>query len=273
MSTSIVEAQEIALEEDEELVTSEEEGVVEEESESEDEAKSEDKGKFDLPEKFQGKSIEDIVASYENLEREFGRKNNTIGEQRKLIDQLIALERPKEAEVEEETLDADALLDDPNAAIQKAIENNPTLKAIQERLESRDRATAQEAFMTKHPDAESLFKDAEFAKWITKNPTRQKMFVDADANYDFATVSDILDDWKEIHPSKTTEESDASEDSGDVEQAAKDLTTETKTKAQAKKRKIYSRSYIVNMMVNDPEQYERRKEEFRKAYEDGRVRR
>ena len=42
-----------------------------------------------LPEKFRGKSVESIVSSYENLEKELGRKGQEIGELRQLTDNIL----------------------------------------------------------------------------------------------------------------------------------------------------------------------------------------
>ena len=39
---------------------------------------------FEVPDKFSGKSVEDIVKSYQNLEQELGRKSQEIGELRNL---------------------------------------------------------------------------------------------------------------------------------------------------------------------------------------------
>ena len=45
----------------------------------------------ELPNKFQGKSVTEIVSSYENLEKELGRKGQEIGEFRQLTDQILKL--------------------------------------------------------------------------------------------------------------------------------------------------------------------------------------
>src|SRR6056297_1023845 len=44
---------------------------------------------FELPPKFKGKKLEDVVQSYLNLEKELGRKGQEVGELRKLADQLV----------------------------------------------------------------------------------------------------------------------------------------------------------------------------------------
>lgn len=43
----------------------------------------------ELPPKFQGKSVDDIINSYVNLEQQYGRQGNELGELRKLTDSLI----------------------------------------------------------------------------------------------------------------------------------------------------------------------------------------
>ena len=45
-----------------------------------------------IPDKFSGKSVEDIVKSYQNLEQELGRKSQEIGELRQLSDSFLKAE-------------------------------------------------------------------------------------------------------------------------------------------------------------------------------------
>ena len=42
-----------------------------------------------LPPKFEGKNVDEIVKSYANLEQQFGRQGSELGELRKLADSLI----------------------------------------------------------------------------------------------------------------------------------------------------------------------------------------
>ncbi len=46
-----------------------------------------------VPEKFRGKSIADVVASYQSLESELGRARNEIGTSRRVLDELLNLRR------------------------------------------------------------------------------------------------------------------------------------------------------------------------------------
>ena len=53
------------------------------------EAESDIEPTSDIPDKFSGKSVEDIVKSYQNLEQELGRKSQEIGELRQLSDSCL----------------------------------------------------------------------------------------------------------------------------------------------------------------------------------------
>ena len=47
---------------------------------------------YALPSKFAGKSIEEVAESYENLEKELGRKQSEVGELRQLSDSFLQAE-------------------------------------------------------------------------------------------------------------------------------------------------------------------------------------
>jgi len=87
----------------------------------------------ELPDKFKNKSMEDIISSYENLERELGRKGQELGELRKLTDgilqQQVTTSQNGTEEQPEEELD---FFDDPNKAVSKAIENHPKFRQFEE---------------------------------------------------------------------------------------------------------------------------------------------
>lgn len=272
--TEILESEEVLID-----ITDGEDGLEDEEldgvsTELEDEAKSDEEDTYTLPEKFKDKTIKDVITSYENLEKEYGRRNNEIGELRKLTDQLLDLERkPKEEEAKEETLNADSLLENPEEAIRKTLENDPTIKGIKENLLNKERADNLKTFETTHANWKEVMVSPEFLKWIGSSKVRTQMFIDADKNYDYETGSDLLTDFKELNTAEST-------DTGADEQAAKEkleadhkaITTEKKSKSKGSRRKIYARAQIINMKINNPTEYERRRDEFDKAYMEGRVR-
>lgn len=283
MSNKIIEAQSsVIVEDDEELIDvneSEDDESEEEETETEETETESEEEDTSIPEKFRGKSLAEVVQSYENLEREFGRKSNEIGQLRKLTDQLLELERPKEEKKEEKkVIDSDSLLENPGEVINQVINDNPTLKKIEEQLVSRDREVAKKAFEDKHKDWKEVMGSPEFSEYVTKSQIRLQMLQKADQEYDYATADELLEDFKDyIHrsapapleenSSKTNEESEKAK-----EEAGKSLASHSKSKSRVSSKKIYKRSQLIQMQIDNPAEYERRQEEFRKAYEEGRVR-
>ncbi|MDD1475184.1 hypothetical protein MEO41_28545, partial [Dolichospermum sp. ST_sed4] len=87
----------------------------------------------DIPEKFRGKSAKDIADSYINLEKEYGRKAQEIGELRKLTDQILTqqIATNKEPDKQEPVDDADFFVD-PQKAVERAIANHPKIKQYEE---------------------------------------------------------------------------------------------------------------------------------------------
>ena len=82
------------------------------------------------PQKYQGKTREEIIEMHRNAERKIGQTGNELGQYKQLTDQLLDLKRRDDlssqgVEVEEEPLPkitSEEILDDPDAAIEKAVE-------------------------------------------------------------------------------------------------------------------------------------------------------
>ena len=81
-----------------------------------------------LPEKYQGKSIEDVAKMHQEAEKRLSVQGQEIGEVRKLADELIRqnLESKQSAKKIEPEVD---FFEDPQAAIQKAVDNNPDVQS------------------------------------------------------------------------------------------------------------------------------------------------
>lgn len=269
----------IFAEEDDDTVVAEGEDNEEVQDKSQDEtdeASQDDEDEFDLPEKFKGKSIEDIVTSYTNLEKEYGRRNSEVGQLRKLTDKLLDLERQpeKKEEAEDDTVDADSLLENPQESIRKILANDPTIKDLKEAEVARLRDAAKVQFETANPDYKKILKDDKFAAWVLKSDRRKETFVQADQNYDYATMQDMLTDYRELNPTPSAEEEaeDAAEKEEKKEKDRKKLATQKRSKGNVNQKKVYSREQLIHLKATNPEEYARRHDEFLKAYDEGRVR-
>ena len=114
----------------------------------------------ELPDKFKGKSVTEIVSSYENLEKELGRKGQEIGELRQLTDQILKQQITTQTETaEEEEVD---FFDDPNTAVSKAIENHPKFREFEEQQKVQSAQATTRQLEAAHPDYLEVVADPKF---------------------------------------------------------------------------------------------------------------
>lgn len=240
-------------------------------AEAEAEAPEEDKAEFELPDKFKGKGLEDVVHSYTELEREFGRRNNEIGELRKLTDELLNLQlsEKKKSEEPEYNLDVDSLLDNPNEAISKAVENHPKIRQFeQERLQARIDAD-KASFESVHPDWQDIVQSSDFSEWLQESPVRLRMFQEANEKYDYVTGGELFSTYKLVRGAANASASE--EKNEKAKQALKKGAVE-KGSSRGTTKKVYRRADLVNLKLKDPGKYAAMEAEIMKAYAEGRVR-
>ena len=90
-----------------------------------------------VPEKYQGKSLEEVVQMHQEAEKLLGRQSSEVGELRKVVDDYISTQTqplaPQQQHVEPED-DIDYFTD-PQAAVNRAIENHPKIREAQQYTE------------------------------------------------------------------------------------------------------------------------------------------
>jgi hypothetical protein len=234
----------------------------------------EDEG-FHIPEKFRGKSEADIAKSYVELEKEFGRRNNEIGELRKLTDQLLGLQlADKEQKTKQDTpvrpsVEFDSLVENPNEAIDAVVGSHPKLKELEEKLILKERQEAQAAFESKHNDWKDLVNSEEFRGWVSETKGRQRMFLEADSNYDYELADELFSMYKSTKGGQVVDDKEAEQAARD--QALRDATSEKGTSGQ-KATKVFRRSQLIQLKVSDPAKYQALLPEIELAYAEKRVR-
>ena len=226
----------------------------------------------ELPAKFKGKSIEDVVNSYTELEKEYGRRNNEIGELRKLTDDFLNLQLSEKKKVDEPeyVLDVDSLLDNPNEAITRAVDNHPKFKQFEEAQRTETIGKAKASFEQKHPDYKDLVKDQDFASWVQESPVRTKMFKAADTNYDYEIGDELFTTYKAI---RGIANSEAKEEK--LERASQALnkgSVERGSSGTSSTKKVYRRADLINLKISNPAKYAAMEPEIMKAYSEKRVR-
>lgn len=276
MESKIVDRQEEAeAVEGEEFVNLDEVSTEEEEQVTEQE---ESQGS-EIPEKFQGKSFEDVVDMYRNLEKDYGRKGNEIGELRKLTDELLQLEIQQKKNAtervtakEEEVLSDDDWFSSPKQATDKYLERSGLareVRELKEKLSSRDREEAHKAFIEKHPDYMDLAQNAKFQEFVTASKYRTELAKKAD-QYDYEAANELFDLYKAISPNLGAAQS-SDDGKSDRQEARKKATLEGTGNRNKGTKKVYRRADLIKMKMTDPDRYNSMQDEIMQAYQEGRV--
>lgn len=230
----------------------------------------------EIPSKFAGKSTQEIIDSYTNLEKELGRKAQEVGELRKLSDSFLQAEVSRQQNPQDntplETKDNDDVdfFDDPNKAVNKMIENHPRFQEFQQFQAQQAQAGAKAQLEQTHPDFTDVVQDKAFQEWVQDSPIRMQMFQAADS-YNFDAANELLSNWKDRSMiSKTQEVKQAAETNR--KDALKAASTESRSSSGSNAGgKTYRRADLIRLKMEDPSRYESLEDDIFAAYADGRV--
>ena len=223
-----------------------------------------------LPEKYQGKSLEDVVKMHQEAEKLLGRQSSEVGELRKVVDDYIGSQTqsaPQPQYVEPED-DIDYFTD-PQAAVNRAIENHPKIREAEQYTADYKKQSALAALNNKHPDMQQILGDPKFAEWIKASKIRTQLFVAADQQYDADSADELFTLWKER---KTVAQQTAKVEKQARKQTLKAANTgNARGSAEGSRKKVYRRADIIKLMKTDPERYQALSDEILTAYAEGRV--
>lgn len=223
-----------------------------------------------LPEKYQGKSLEEVVQMHQEAEKLLGRQSSEVGELRKVVDDYISSQTqsaPQPQHVEPED-DIDYFTD-PQAAVNRAIENHPKIREAEQYTADYKKQAALAALNNKHPDMQEILGDPKFAEWIKASKIRTQLFVAADQQYDSDSADELFTLWKER---KTVAQQTAQVEKQARKQTLKAANTgNARGSAEGTRKKVYRRADIIKLMKTDPERYQALSEEIFQAYAEGRV--
>lgn len=224
----------------------------------------------DIPDKYKGKTAEELVQMHQEAEKLLGRQSSEVGELRKVVDTYIQTQltdNNQEAPNQVEEVD---FFTDPNKAVDLAIQNHPKIKEAEELTKQYRASTALSELQRKHPDMQQILQDANFAEWIKASPVRTRLFVAADQHYDHESADELFNLWKERQ--------NIVQKTAQVEEIARKQTVKAAATGNARgsnesaPKKIYRRADIINLMKNDPERYAALSDEIMRAYAEKRVR-
>jgi len=264
---SITENQELVSEETLEASEESTESTPVEETAVEAEPKSE------VPEKYAGKTLDDVIQMHRNAEELIGKQSQEVGEQRRQIQQLLnSLPQTSTTEPKEETVNFDeTFYEDPQKAVSSLIENHPKFKeAERQRVQA-----AQEASLGKlkaeHPDFEQVINDEKFKSWVSESNARRRMYENAHNNWDFDDASELINMFKVSNMITKTKEV-KEEQAKTRSKAMKSTSSETNSTGESVgSKKVYRRVDLQRLQIQDPERYAALADDIYKAYAEGRV--
>lgn len=227
----------------------------------------------DVPDKFRGKSVKQIVDMYQNLESDRGRMANELGVQRQLTDRLLGLkreddlranggsktERPKPTPVT-----TNDLLDRPQETLDRVV--NERVQGVQDELRQENaqlRAQlSRQRFESRHSDYQTTVQDPQFMEWVKASPLRLRAAAVANGG-DWQVADELFTEYEQHgarRATSTQEESsktvDNSSNLDDARRASYTSSGSNSNDGQAKPSgKVYKRADLMKLMIEDPEAY------------------
>jgi len=226
----------------------------------------------ELPEKYQGKSVEDLVQMHQELEKFSGKQSTEVGELRKVVDDYIQTQTQLSEQAPQQQQEQDEEVDffvDPASAVNRAIDNHPKIKEAQAYTEQYKKQATMAQLQQQHPDMEAILQDAKFAEWIKGSKVRTQLFVQADQMYDYDAANELFSLWKE--------RSQAVQQTAQAEKQARKNAVKTANTGNARgavegsRKKTYRRADLINLMKTDPDRYMALQPEIMAAYAEKRV--
>lgn len=222
----------------------------------------------DVPDKYRGKSIKEVISMHQSAEQLIGSQGSEVGELRKVVDTYITSQMANNAPAEAPPEEID-FFEDPKGAVNQAIENHPEVVEARQQAQDMRRTTSLTQLQAKHPDMQSVLQAPAFAEWVKGSPVRLELYQRADKQYDFNAADELVSNFKErsaVAQQAVQTETQARQQA--VRAASTGSTTGANTSGA---RKIYRRADIIKLMKNDPDRYEALNEEIMAAYAEGRV--
>jgi hypothetical protein len=253
-----------------------EEATIEGNTEIVAETAPEESSDSEMPEKYQGKSLEDVIEMHKNVEDVYNRHSVEVSESRKTIDNMQklidSLQTPStEATNQPQESFEDKFYSDPAQAVNSAIENHPELIKAREDRAKQENQLSLNTLEKAYPEWEAKVNDSSFQKWVSDSEIRTEMFKKADSDYrpDYAIeLFQMYDAINMIDKTKEVQQQEASK----REKALKQTSTETRSSGDSVGgKKIYRRADLINLQVSDPNRYAALADEIQSAYQEGRV--
>jgi len=223
-----------------------------------------------IPEKYQGKSLEEVVQMHQEAEKLMGKQSSEVGELRRVVDDYIQAQlSQQQAPVQQQEEDDIDFFTDPKSAVSKAIENHPKIREAEQYTQHYKKQSALAQLQSRHPDMQNILQDNKFAEWIKGSKVRTQLFVQADQQYDYDAADELFSLWKER--AQVAQQTANVEKQARKQQVKSASTGNARGTGEGTRKKVYRRADIIKLMKTDPERYQSLSNEIFQAYAEGRV--
>ena len=222
----------------------------------------------DIPEKYRGKQLSDIIKMHQEAEKLIGKQAQEVGEVRKLADELIKQNlQGKQQPVKEEEPEVD-FFENPQAAVRKTVDSHPDVLAARQAALEFKKMQIQQKLTQEHPDFTQIVQDADFVNWVKSSPVRIGLYAKADGEFDYDSANELLTTYKQLKGVKAKQTSDAGENQrkSNLKAAAVDVGGTGESG-----KRVYRRADLIRLKMTDPARYDALSDEIMQAYADGRV--
>lgn len=229
----------------------------------------------EIPEKYKGKSLDQIVKMHQEAEKLIGRQAQEVGESRKLLDEYIKQQlNTQKDDVQPSTQQEIDWFEDPAKAVNQAVENNPVLKQLKEQQAEQAKHVALSTIEKNHPDFMSVAQSEDFAQWVQGSKIRMQLFAQAN-NYDVDAALELLGNYKSLKGIKEQQSTKADDTLKKVEVEARTKTLKAAGVQQGgsgeMSKPVYRRVDLIRLRMQDPERYNAMQDDIMAAYNEGRV--
>ena len=222
-----------------------------------------------VPDKYKDKSIAQVIEMHQNAESLLGRQSSEVGELRNVVDEFIQSQSTNTTT--EPTVDEPDFLDDPDAAMSRAIENHPTVKKAVQDAATNDQQARLAGLKAKYPDLDKTFADPKFLEWIQSSDYRTRALREANQKYDTIAADEIFSEWDRVKPAEVVDDPAATTTQDAIDQAAANANTGVIKGGAGGGQKVYRRADLIKLKVEDPDRHAALEDEIYLAYKEGRV--
>jgi hypothetical protein len=222
----------------------------------------------DIPDKYRGKELSDIIKMHQEAEKLIGKQAQEVGEVRKLADELIKQNlagKPQPIKEEEPEVD---FFENPQAAVRRTVDNHPDVLAARQAGQEFKKMQIQQKLAAEHPDFGQIAQDTDFVNWVKSSPIRLGLYAKADGEFDYDSANELLSTYKQLRgiKAKQTNEAGETQRKSNLKAAGVDVGGSGESG-----KRVYRRADLIRLKMQDPARYDALNDEILTAYQEGRV--